>query len=457
MSKRETRKRHVVSYAEPKEGDIWRQSSIPTRWQQDWDSGSEEEEEQEEGQEEKHTDLVGSREQKKGRREEQRENKRRKTEAVAAAMAASAATAAASGDRLSTREQTLQELKDFIEINRNTNTNITYKSGWRQFIKWVREIENPKRTEDNKIMEERPNECDVVGYMRYMVVVKQATITSVSAALAAISDHLKYEINKDYSPCQGKFVDAMKAVLVPMAKPAQQKQEIGSLLLSKLIEKIKQEEDISGLAATVSTKEMEKRYRQTQRQHTARRDRCMILLAYNCYLRTSEIARMRRSDISFTQERIQGVDTEVMRVYVDPACKNDVERKGHERLIMDGATGSGQVAETARSTVLCVKEYMLTLPANQQLMFTTYDGKSMSPDTPRGRLRHWLEQIGVQDAYAFGFHSLRAGAATDAVKAGVHERYVKEHGNWRSEGGMKPYIRMGVEEKVLVSRALNQT
>jgi integrase len=79
--------------------------------------------------------------------------------------------------------------------------------------------------------------------------------------------------------------------------------------------------------------------------------------------------------------------------------------------------------------------------------------RPMRPDTPRGRLKHWMRQSGVTDVAAYGFHSLRAGAATASAKAGVSERDIKQHGNWASDA-VRAYIRPDEEERLRASNAL---
>jgi hypothetical protein len=68
----------------------------------------------------------------------------------------------------------------------------------------------------------------------------------------------------------------------------------------------------------------------------------------------------------------------------------------------------------------------------------------MSTETPRGRLKRWLELIGVADSSEYGFHSLRTAGATDAAKAGVSERHIKAHGNWKSDA-VRRYMRLDTE------------
>ena len=53
----------------------------------------------------------------------------------------------------------------------------------------------------------------------------------------------------------------------------------------------------------------------------------------------------------------------------------------------------------------------------------------------------------MEDTRAYGFHSLRAGAATQSAREGVPEQHIKLHGNWRS-GAVQAYIRPDTEERL---------
>ena len=79
----------------------------------------------------------------------------------------------------------------------------------------------------------------------------------------------------------------------------------------------------------------------------------------------------------------------------------------------------------------------------------------MSVSTPRGRLHHWLKEIGEKKPTVCGFHSLRAGATTASAKAGVSERHIKQHGNWASDA-VRVYIRMDDADRLRASGALGK-
>ena len=57
-------------------------------------------------------------------------------------------------------------------------------------------------------------------------------------------------------------------------------------------------------------------------------------------------------------------------------------------------------------------------------------------------------------AEEFGLHSLRAGGATAAAKAGVPDRVFKRHGRWKSEIAKDGYVEDSVESRLAVSRKI---
>ena len=114
----------------------------------------------------------------------------------------------------------------FISAHRNANTQATYTSGWRQFVKWATTVENPTRPHDDQLDTERPTDVDIAAYMQYIIEVKGRAMATVTAATAAIADHLRLRVTRNYNPCASVRVKQMRHVLVPRARPAQQKKEI---------------------------------------------------------------------------------------------------------------------------------------------------------------------------------------------------------------------------------------
>jgi hypothetical protein len=128
-------------------------------------------------------------------------------------------------------------------------------------------------------------------------------------------------------------------------------------------------------------------------------------------------------------------------------AKNDQERVGHERLIAE------KEEETEWCVVRRMRRYLRGRRDKEEPLFPTARGGEMSPDTPRGRLKIWLELIGVEEITEYGFHSLRAAGATDAARAGAEEREIKAHGNWKSDA-VKLYIRQNTRDRLKVSKLL---
>ena len=142
------------------------------------------------------------------------------------------------------------------------------------------------------------------------------------------------------------------------------------------------------------------------------------------------------------------VQQRVMNVYINPLCKNDTKRKGHTRPVRERAAGQLCALRAMEAYLAATGDGDATDP-----LFPTEEGTEMSADTPRGRLKKWLQQIGVTNADEYGFHSLRAGAATAAAKAGVSEQHIKLHGNWKSDA-VRAYIRPDMTDRLRASDAL---
>jgi integrase len=380
---------------------------VDEEWQEDWRSVA--------TAEETPPPKAPRRQDRSERKEQQQRRTMQRREAVQQA-------AAAAGTVRLTKEEKSAELQTWMTEHRNQNTAATYASGWNQFRKWAETVSNPGSAADAQMDVERPEEEDVARYMRYMVETKRSPMSSVAGALAAVADHLRTKRNTVYDPCQGRIIDLMRNTLTVRATAAGQKKELSWTMIRSVLDTIDGAED----------------------DETAERDRCLILLGYFGYLRGSDVVRVRRKDISITGT----AGTRVMRLSVSPLCKNDKERKGHERLVAEKEEGK-----------ICMVRTMIdylgdrTEGDGEELLFRTLAGGPMHVDTPRGRLHSWLKRAGVEDEKQYGFHSLRAGAATASAKAGVPEGQIKLHGNWASDA-VRKYIRPDTEDRLKASNAL---
>lgn len=345
-----------------------------------------------------------------------------------------------------TAEEHARLLEEWTRRCRNTNTSVTYTLSFMQFAGWA--VGEGSRRLAEPIDPERPSDAAVADYARHMVMAKGHPMSTVNVHMAAISDRLRFT---DLSPCTSKLVQAMLGVLKDRAPMSgtRQKKELSGTLLRRLVSRMKAH-------AKGCAKGSEERW-------LTLRDMAMVTLGYFCFLRRSEIARMRRGHVTF--EAMEDGSC-LMKVYVHELCKNDTERRGHERLV---AARKGDPACPVRMLAVYLNSRELFAPAAGQ----TQEGdgkedplfpkrvmvkgklveKELSSDTPNSRLKHWLGVLG-EDPAEYGFHSLRAGAATDAHRAGVSERLIKLHGNWKSDTGVQPYLRAGREERLAASNAL---
>jgi hypothetical protein len=137
----------------------------------------------------------------------------------------------------------------------------------------------------------------------------------------------------------------------------------------------------------------------------------------------------------------------VLRLFVNALSKNDTERKGHMRYAAE------RPADAAFCIVRYAEAYLTAYhkgSAPTALLFTQLHAPHLplASGTANARLQATLREVAPElDDTAFGYHSLRAGAATEAHAAGVPERLIKEQGNWKSDA-VQAYIRPDVGERV---------
>jgi integrase len=356
----------------------------------------------------------------------------------------------------------------------------------KQFRLWATGVENYHRTPEEQVNCERPTQLDVALYVQYLVQVKQGSRAVVGGALAAITDHIRYERTPEYDPCNSALVQQTRDVLLPTARAAIQKKELVWKDLRRILDTIESAAEVD--------------------EWLRRRDALMFLLAYSALLRGSEVVRMKAGHAQITRKgeeddrgtggadapgpelpketgrtrgrarkRKRGEGEEwseegttsaprILRVYVDPRSKNDAERTGHTRLFEERATNEDGSCVVRRTEEWLGMRYTRTgLSAgsaassgpdrDNEPMFPTRTGRPMHEDTPRGRLNVWMTRAGFKGVDAYGFHSLRAGGATDASRAGVSERDIQRHGNWKSNI-VQLYMRANEDDRLNVSRAL---
>lgn len=343
-----------------------------------------------------------------------------------------------------TAEQDEQQLQQWIQDHRNTNTARAYNSGMRQFVKWAQGSGSAQLLVPINV--DRPSQANVAAYMRYMVMELRRPMTTVGTHLSAIANHVRFVEEEGYSnPTRGPLIKAMRVVLTDYApRPGgHQKQALSWDTLGRIHRAMERAMDPRAIAMFPGSV-----------RWMARRDQAMILMGFFFLLRRSEVARMRRDDVSVTLK--EGTATKVLQVYVNEKSKNDRERRGHVR-VAAGRPGKDicVLRALARYILECEQGEPRRISRPEDSLFPRLEGGPMAEDTPNGRLQHWLRVAGVEAPTSYGFHSLRAGAATEAYRNGATEEWIKQHGNWKSDA-VKIYIRQGLEEKLATTAVLGQ-
>jgi integrase len=178
---------------------------------------------------------------------------------------------------------------------------------------------------------------------------------------------------------------------------------------------------------------------------------CMCLLGYAGFLRFSELASLKRSDISFFPSYV--------KLYLEKS-KTDVYREGREVVISKTGTITGPVdmldrylklAGTSensvdyifRSVSFCKSTDSYKLRNSGQISYTR----------AREILLSALEAVGLEKR-KFGLHSLRSGGATAAAAAGIDDRLFKKHGRWKSDKAKDGYVKENIDVRLSVSKNL---
>ncbi len=349
--------------------------------------------------------------------------------------------------RRRTEEEDAAQLQDWIRLQRNTNTSRTYASAMRQFVAWAEGLGSERLI--TPINTERPSQANVAAYMRHMVIGLGRPMTTVGIHLSAIADHVRFVVGQNGydNPTHGPLIRAMRAVLVDHApRPGgQQKRALDWERLQRLMAAMDRVIDPRTLPLV-----------QDSVRWITRRDKAVILMGFFFLLRRSEVVRMRRGDVAVMRMDVAGVQTQVLQVYVNERCKNDRERRGHVRVAAGRPGKDVCVPRTiARYVLECEQGEPRMINSDEDPLFPRLEGGEMAGDTPNGRFKHWLKVAGISEPEKYGFHSLRAGAATDAYRNGATEEWIKQHGNWKSDA-VKIYIRQGIEERLATTAVLGQ-
>lgn len=161
------------------------------------------------------------------------------------------------------------------------------------------------------------------------------------------------------------------------------------------------------------------------------RDRALLLVGYAGAFRRSELVDLAQADVQFTPEGI---------VIALRRSKTDQEGRGAYKALPYGL-------HQATCPVRALQAWLTQSEVRDGLLFRSLRHGRVQP---RGLLGRDVARIVKQAAQAAGFdpralsgHSLRAGFATAAARAGVDERSIMEQTGHRSVLTLRRYVRKG--------------
>ena len=175
----------------------------------------------------------------------------------------------------------------------------------------------------------------------------------------------------------------------------------------------------------------------------------VCLVAFAGFMRCDELLKLHCSDVAF--------GTESMTITI-VSSKTDQYREGSSLVIARTGTLTCPVAMMEKYFFmggLCTHDQGKVFRA----IDSTKNGQRLrkSGGISYTRLRELLlekiKQLGM-DPKAFGMHSVRAGGATAAARAGVADRLFKRHGRWRSESAKDGYVKDALVTRLSVTKQL---
>ena len=229
------------------------------------------------------------------------------------------------------------------------------------------------------------------------------------------------------SPSVSQFVQkTLGGIQRMLARPVQKKEPVTAEMLADLVADATKHSSLSNIRLAAA-----------------------CLLSFAGFLRFDELVRLRPIDI--------GISPSMAKLRICQS-KADQLRKGDEVLIAR--------TRTATCPVAMLEKYMAMagIPPSSELFLFRAITKTKKGEVLRSTgslsysrlselFRLKLKQLGYA-AGNYGLHSLRAGGATAAARAGVPDRLFKRHGRWKSEAAKDGYVDDSVEARLAVSKNL---
>jgi site-specific recombinase XerD len=286
--------------------------------------------------------------------------------------------------------------RDYLVASTSASTATAYRSDWRHFTAW----------------------CDRHG-LEYL----PAAPETVALYLAALS-----ETHKPSTLARRAAAISQNHQAVGYAPPTR------AAVVRKALAGIRR---IKGTAPTVKSPLTVEDLRVITREHLpagakGTRDRALLLMGFAGAFRRSELVGIDREHVEFVPEGV---------VVTLPRSKTDQEGAGRKVAIP-----YGQHPETC--AVRALAAWLAAARISSGPVFRRVDRHgNIGADRLTGKsvaatVKHYMEAIG-KDPATYAGHSLRAGFATAAARAGAEERDIMRQSGHRSTVMVRRYIRDG--------------
>jgi integrase len=254
------------------------------------------------------------------------------------------------------------------------------------------------RSYENKMSEigEEPypiTEDKMRGFIMYLKVgqPKPACLNTMKLHVATFANYFSREEQPDLTK-GSRFKTFMRAVRLELGETAPNaRSPVGPEILTKLVEYVFQ---VGEYRATFLF--------------------AMITLMYYGFLRFSEAANLRQSDV---QEEEGGIMITIRQSKTDPFAKGTI------CFIQESDTPYSACEWLRRARTRRYQRHDPIFP--------------ISLKTFNKRFRNLLADAGVEDIATYSSHSLRRGGAQQAAKMGVQDNVIQRHGRWKSTAFMR--------------------
>lgn len=169
----------------------------------------------------------------------------------------------------------------------------------------------------------------------------------------------------------------------------------------------------------------------------AKRDRALLLVGFAGALRRSELAAVQAEHVQFTADGL--------RLFL-PRSKADQEGRGATIGIHYGQRPATCPVRALRSWLQAAREATGSPLSGPVFRKVDRWGQLWETELTSGAVAKLIKRAAKRaglDAALYSGHSLRAGFATQAARAGKHERAIMRHTRHKSERVLREYIREG--------------